>query len=209
MARVPQLLLRKVDELRLHPSCARHRIAVSTGGLSALEALGELAFVDPLITTRTGFIVSGNAQYVLARRQSRATIACLEYELDEVQALRWLVELSRDSEGLNDFQRILLALDLEPSLKAAALDNQRRGGQYKGLQKLAKAPSIHVRNEIAKIAGTCSWNVDKVKAVVRNGIPEIQEEARHGKLSIHRASRWSKEPKDVQRHMLRRFSTES
>ena len=66
---------------------------------------------------------------------------CMEYELTERESLYWLLERHRRSSGLNDFIRILLALELEPWLKNKARLNQQIGGQDKGSSKLTEAES--------------------------------------------------------------------
>jgi hypothetical protein len=196
-------VLRRIDELNAHPSYARHRIAVSASRLSAVIALGEPAFRIPLVISSTGVIISGYERYAVARDLGRVTIACLEFDVDEDASLRWLIELNRDAEGLNAFQRILLALDLEPKFQDAAAANQRAGGQLKGSLKLATASAVDVRAEIAKVAGVSGANVGKVKYLLTHAIPEIQEGVRDRELSIHRAWLWSKEPFGAQVEMLR------
>ena len=199
-----RLVARRIDELNAHPTYVRHRIAVSTSRLSAVIALGEPAFRIPLLISSTGVIIAGDERYAVARDLGRVTIACLEFDVDEDDSLRWLIELNRDAEGLDAFQRILLALDFEPKFQDAAAANQRAGGQLKGSLKLATASAIDVRTEIAKVAGVCSANVGKVKYLLTHAIPEIQEAVRDGELSIHRAWLLSKEPPGAQVEVLRR-----
>ena len=64
--------------------------------------------------TRDRTIIDGYCRWELARRQGRATVTCIEYDLSEEEALRWLLHKHRRVEGLNAFCRILLALDLVP-----------------------------------------------------------------------------------------------
>ena len=64
-----RLVTRSVDEIRPHPSYLRHHLAVSASQLSALEERGDLAFKEPIVITRNGFIVDGYARRELARLQ--------------------------------------------------------------------------------------------------------------------------------------------
>src|SRR5205085_67717 len=98
-----------------------------------------------------------------ARLQGRATLPCVEYELTESEALHWLLQRHRRAYALNDFCRILLALDLEPWFKEKARSSQQAGGQDKGSSKLTKAERLDVRSEIAAAAGVSAGNVSKVK----------------------------------------------
>jgi hypothetical protein len=128
------LATRPLRELRPDPSYARYQLQVSASQLSSLAALRRLAFREPIVTTRNGIIIDGYARWELARRQGRQTIPCLEYDLTDEEALRWLIQSHRPSRGLNSNSRALLALDLEPRLQERARANQQAGGQNKGRQ---------------------------------------------------------------------------
>ena len=156
----------------------------------------------PLVITQEQIILDGYAEWDLARVQGRPNVSCIEYELGEEEALRWLLQSHRRSSGLNDFSRIVVALDLEPSLQAKAKLNQQIGGQNKGSSTLTEAARVDVRAEIAAAAGVSTGNVTKVKKLIALGSPELLQAVRAGDVSIHRASRLSKEPWDEQRKRL-------
>jgi hypothetical protein len=63
-------------------------------------------------------------------RQRVLRLPGIEYEVTEAEALLWLLRKHLPSKGLNAFDRILLALDLEPSFREKARSNQRDGGRY-------------------------------------------------------------------------------
>ena len=158
-----RLVTCRLDELHSHPSYVRNDLMVSASQLSALVDLGDLAFRDPIVITRDRFIVDGYGQLALARQQGRLTIRCVEYDLTEQEALQYLLQKHRRSDGWNAFTRISLALDLEPGLKRKARSNQRAGGQNKGLSNLTAAEQRDIRAEIAAAAGVSVGNVAKVK----------------------------------------------
>jgi len=158
--------------------------------LFALDAIGALAFREPIVITTNGLIVDGYARFELAQRQRRETVLCIEYELSEEEALRWLIQRHRPSQGLNAFNRAVLALDLEPSLQETSRANQQWGGQHKGSSSLTEAQTIDVRSEIAGDAGISAGTLDKVRTVVRSAAPKIREAARAEEVSIHMASQW-------------------
>ena len=185
----PKLVNRCLDELRPHPSYVRHGLSSSPKQLSALVAIGELAFREPIVVTSNGLIVDGYARFELAQRQRRETVLCLEYELSEEEALRWLLQRHRPSQGLSAFNRALLALDLEPSLQERARANQQRGGQSKGPSSLTEAQTVDVRSKIAGDAGVSPGTLDKVRKV-KSADPKIREAARAEEISIHMASQW-------------------
>jgi hypothetical protein len=200
-----RLVMCRVDELRSHPSYIRHNLSVAPAQLSALAARGDLAFLDPVVITCDHIVIDGYARWQLARHQGRATLPCLEYQLNEDESLQWILQRHRRQKGLNSFIRILLALDLEPSLQEKARANQRIGGQDKGRSNLTQAQRVVVRSQVASAAGTSSGSVTKVKQLLRTAHPEIQEALRCGEISIHRAWLWSKLPPNQQLDALRLY----
>jgi hypothetical protein len=200
-----QFVTYRVDELHPHPSYVRHQLTVPASKLSALAERGDLAFQEPLVITRERTILDGYARWELARLQGRLTLPCIEYELTEADALRWLLDRHRRSRGLNDFIRVLLALELEPLLKEKARSNQRAGGRTKGSSKLTEAERTDVRSQIATAAGVSVGNVTKVKQLVGSGHPDLLEALRGSEVSIHRAWKWSRESAGRQIDGLRTY----
>jgi hypothetical protein len=186
------LVVCRLDELQPHASYLRHRLSVSLVQLSNLIAIGDLAFREPIVITRDHKIIDGYARWELARRQNRKAILCLEYDLTEEKALRWLIQRHRSRRGLSAFTRVLLALDLEPSLQELARSNQRVGGLYKGSSILTEAQTLDVRAEIAAIAGVSSGNVTKVRQITRPAHPRVQEAVKTEEISIHLAWKFSR-----------------
>jgi len=203
-----QLITRRVEELHPHPTYTRHHLAVPAAQLSALAKLGDLAFHEPIVVTRAGTIIDGYARWQLAQLQERPTLACIEYELTDEETLRCLLQRHRRSNGLNDFVRVLLALELEPALKERARLNQRIGGQSKDLSNLTEAQRLDVRSEIAAVAGVSVGSVTKVKQLTMTAHSELLQALRRGEIRIHRGWVWSKTPTDEQREALCRYRSE-
>jgi len=108
--------------------------------------------MEPLMITRDRVIIDGYARWELTKELKRPLMHCIEYDLPETEALEWLLQKHRRSNGFNDYSRIMLALDLEPELTERARAKRRIGGQQKGWSNLTKAEQVHVRSEIAKAA---------------------------------------------------------
>jgi hypothetical protein len=203
-----QLVTRPVDQLRPHPSFVRHHLMVPLAKLSAVAGRGDIPYREPLVISQDLTILDGYAQWELARLQGRATLPCIEYELGEEEALRWLLQAHRRSNCLNDFSRILLALDLQPWFQEKARSNQRSGGQNRGSSRLTEADRRDVRSEIAAAAGVSAGNVTKVKQVMTRASRELMEGLRNGEISIHRAWLWSKVAPGEQQKLLSRYRSE-
>jgi hypothetical protein len=192
----------RVEELHPHPAYVRHQLMVPAHKLSALSDHGDLAFGEPLTITKDGTIIDGYARWELARHQGRLTLPCLEYVLSEEEALQWILRTHQRSSGLNAFNRVMLALDLEPSFQERARSNQRAGGQYKGSSNLTEAEKLDVRSEIAATAGVSVGNVSKVKQLKVAARSELVEALRSGEISIHRAWLWSQAKRENQGEAL-------
>ena len=150
----------------------------------------DLAFLDPVVITRDRFVIDGYALLELARRQGRPALLCIEFDMNETEGLQWLLWKSRQSNALNAFSRILLALDLEPCLKEKARSNQRAGGQNKGSSKLTEAESVDTRSRVARHAGVSTGNVTKVKQIMKTQNSKLREALQAGQIRIHRAWQW-------------------
>jgi hypothetical protein len=199
-----QLVHCRVDELRPHPSYVRHHLSVSASQLSALAAHGSFTLQEPPVITRDRRIIDGYARLELARRQGQRSILCIEYDLTDEQALRWLIQSRHPYRGLNAYLRILMASDLEPDLQEEARRNQQAGARNKGSSKLTTVKTVDVRSEIAAVAGASTGNVTKVTQLRRTAHPSVEEALRAGEISIHKAWQWRNESPETQLENLRR-----
>ncbi|HEY7097400.1 MAG TPA: hypothetical protein VH437_11790 [Terriglobales bacterium] len=177
--------------------------------MSVLEALGDLAFREPIVITKDRVVIDGYARWQLARQQGRTTIVCIEYDLTEEESIQWLVQSRRPNKGQNAYTRIILALDSEPYLQERARQNLRTGTSRKGSSNLTKIQRIDVRSEVAAIAGVADGSVTKVKQLRKTAVPAVEQAVRDGEISIHRAWLWSYEVPERQLEYLRLHRLES
>ena len=198
-----RLLSYSVHQLRPHPSYVRHKFSVQAFQIAALEEHGELAFRSPLFISGEGFIIDGYARWELAKRHGRSTLICLQYDITEQEALELLIQTHRRSQGLNDFRRIQLALDLEHRFKDRALLNRREGGRLKALSTLTEAEKVDSRRTIAQLAHVSVGNVHKVKYILANSYSALREAATTGEISINLAEKWSHDAESKQQENLR------
>lgn len=186
--------MRSPSELHPHPSWAKHNLSLSVARLSAIAASWNPSRLDPISVTRDGTILKGHEICELARRMRHEQVSCLEYDLDEAEALLWIIQHSRLDQELNPYCRIVLVLDYEPSFRERARQNQQLGGQFKGSTTLPEAQTIDCRREIAKLAGVSEGTLAKVRKLLQAGRLELLEAVREGAVSIHRASVWLRNP---------------
>lgn len=197
-----RLVIRRLGELKPHPSYLKHRICVSAPKLAGLAELGDDAFRDPILITRDCTIIDGYARVELAKLHNRVSLNCIEYDLSELEALSWLVQTHLPSRGYASFTRVLLALEMEPLLKEKARSNQQIGGQRKGSSNLTEAERVEVRNAVAAAARVSVGTFSKAKQLISRADPQLQAALRDGEISIHRAWQWSQLPRHEQRQNL-------
>lgn len=193
---------RIVDDLRAHPDFTKHVRGYSTSDISALSNRGESAYDNPLTITQDGFVIEGYALWQLAKLQKRPTIRCIVRRMSQEEALLYIIDRNRGSKGINDFMRILLALELEPWFKERAKLNQRIGGREKGSSQLTEDRRVDVRQKIAHAAGVSVANVSKVKHILEDAVPELQRALRLREMSINRGATYAKVPPADQRLKL-------
>jgi hypothetical protein len=193
---------RFVNHLRAHPDFTKHFPGYSTAEVSTLADRGEAAFADPLIITQDDYLLEGYALWRLAKLQKRPTIRCIVREMSREEALLHIIDRNRGSKGINDYVRVLLAFELEPWFKERAKLNQQIGGRNKGSSQLTEADRLDVRLEIGRAAGVSVGNVSKVKHILADAIPDLQEALRLGELSISRGARWASLSTGLQRSRL-------
>ena len=194
-------VVRSVKEVRKHPAYAELQLAVSAAQRAKINLLGELAFKDPLLVTRQGVIIDGYARKEHAESLGISTLLCIEFDIDEEQALRMILSKHRRSAGWNDYNRIRMASRLKDVVRRRARANQQAGGHFKGSSKLTEA---NVRKEIAEAAGVCEGNVTKVDHL-RNSDPEVLKALASGEIRIHRAWLWRGLTCQQQREELRLY----
>jgi hypothetical protein len=122
----PTLLLerRRLVDLRLHRTFELRQLAQVLSNSMRVN----LETAPPIDITTNGIVLSGFTNYLLAMERGIADIDCLVHELDEAEALTWILERNGDqSRGLNDYCRIVLALDSEEELKERAKARQQAG----------------------------------------------------------------------------------
>jgi len=126
---------------------------------------------------------------MIAIRENRSTISCIEYDLTEEEALRVILDRYRETNSLSPYCRVLLALRLELELQESARRRKAREGTPLS-SNLTKQERTDVRKEIARISGVSTGNVTKVKQILESAAPEVRLALQRGIVRIHRAWKW-------------------
>lgn len=188
----------------------RHRV-LDEIGWTDLEEINEAArrklesVRKPILITKHGTILSGLGSWHLALFEGRQQVICVQYDIDELEALQFILAIHRTAKRWNSFISIRIALKLEPYFQQKAVENMKAGGRYKGSTNLSKADRIEVRQEVANIAGSGVGNVDKVKTILQSAHPNVIQALQDGALRIHRAWTWCRLPKSQQKEVFAKY----
>ena len=185
---------RSIGDLSPHPSLIRQQIMPSTQEVSLAVDRRSVGSREPLTVISEGLILAEVADFQVALRAGDTHLDCFVLSIANEDALLWIIRRHRRTAGISDFNRITLALELEPWFKAKALSNQRLGGHPKASSKLTEADRCDVRSELALAAGVSTGNVSKCKILIAEAYPELIEALRSGELSINKASALIKDP---------------
>lgn len=171
------LISRFTEELRPHPT---YQVLCGPTIATKVQRVAQQGEVvrDPLMVTVDGLIIDGYARWLVARERDQVSLPCIQYDFTDEEAIRAVVKHHSGSTGLNSFCRVLMALELEPLLKAAPSSN------------LTNLPGRDLRKDLARIAGVSTGNFTKVKQLLGTVIPEVRDSLIAGAVRIDPAWRW-------------------
>ncbi len=156
-----RLVTRAPSDIYLHPTFIKHGLSQSLMQSCKTNQSWDPSKPELIFITRNNILLKGHEILRSALQNKVGQLLCVEYDYTDDEALLWILAQSRTSQQLNDFQRILLALEFEPSLIERARENQRLGGKLKGSTNLTEDRIIDCRREIATMAYVCEANVGK------------------------------------------------
>ena len=182
---------------------------------------------DPLVIW-DGFIVDGHHRYEICQRHNIPFQTISMDFPDRAAAKVWMLHNQLGRRNLNDYQRSEIALLLEEILKEQAKERQGTRTDLESAPNIvANLPECdsadaepprqarqdkqnteqgRTREAIAKTAGVSGRTVDKVKTIRSTAIPEVQDMARSGAVSIHAASKIADLPQETQEEIAQDVS---
>lgn len=144
------------------------------------------------ILTWNGFIIDGHNRFEISERWN------LDYQteskhFDNEEAVKeWMILNQFGRRNLSNYQRSVLALELEEVFSRKAKENlSKAGSSYspkEGLQISAKvADKVDTRKELSKVASVSHDTIAKVKKIQEKAPEEVKEKLRTGEVSINAA----------------------
>jgi DNA modification methylase len=153
---------------------------------------------EPLITWN-GILIDGHNRYRIAQEHDM-NYETLEKEFDNINRVKeWMIHNQFGRRNLSNYQRSVLALQLEDVFREKAKENQAI--QFKGIslkQISAEVKPIETRQEIAKVANVSHDTIAKVKKIEANATPEVKARLNTGTMSINEAYKEIKKEQNEQ-----------
>ena len=154
--------------------------------------------VRDAIVVWQGFIVDGHNRYEIAKKHGLPFDTMGKEFEDEDATKLWIIDNQLGRRNVPPFVRIELAQLREPLVRAKAKEKQAEfhGNQYTSglpqvtaeVQKANRADN-ETRNQVAKIAKVSHDTLTRAKKIMDKASPEILQDLREGKRSIHETER--------------------
>ena len=150
---------------------------------------------DPLITWN-GILIDGHNRYRIAQEHDM-NYETLEKEFDNINRVKeWMINNQFGRRNLSNYQRSVLALQLEDVFREKAKENQGNRNDIKQIS--AESKPIETRQEIAKVANVSHDTIAKVKKIEANATPEVKARLNTGTMSINEAYKEIKKEEKIE-----------
>lgn len=160
---------------------------------------------DPLVTWN-GILVDGHNRFRIATEYD-INFVTVEKEFADINAVKeWMINNQFGRRNLNNYQRSVLALQLENVYKAKAKESKsEKVSHYRQTgEVLLISVKPDTQRDLAKIANVGHDTIAKVKRIEATGSLEIKAMANSGKISINEAYKGiKKEEVELKRKEIR------
>jgi N6-adenosine-specific RNA methylase IME4 len=136
------------------------------------------------ILTWNGVIIDGHNRYEIAKRWNLDFQTKSKVFKDESEVREWMINNQFGRRNLSNYQRGVLALELESVFSKRAKEQQIRKPESVSVNSPKQTP-IDTRKELAKIASVGEQTIARVKVIEAKATPEIKAQLSTGELSIN------------------------
>ena len=160
--------------------------ALSAEEYAQLEAnILEEGIREPIITWN-GFIIDGHNRYDIAQRFSLECKSTSMHFNNEIDVIIWMVLNQFGRRNLSNYQRSVLALELEEvfSKKAKEKERIRKTTSQKSDESLQE---VSTKKELSKVASVSHDTIAKVKKIQAKAPEEVKAKLATGEVSINAA----------------------
>jgi N6-adenosine-specific RNA methylase IME4 len=137
------------------------------------------------IITWNGFIIDGHNRFEIATRWN------LEYKTEskrfenENDVKEWMINNQFGRRNLSNYQRSVLALQLESVFSERAKEKQKEAGG--AVRQISDKAVVDTKKEVAKVANVSHDTIAKVKKIEAVATPEVKAQLSTGEISINQA----------------------
>lgn len=140
------------------------------------------------IITWDGFIIDGHNRYEIATRWGLDFETEIKRFDNENDVKEWMINNQFGRRNLSNYQRSVLALQLESVFSERAKENLKLSeGKGKQISADVKVMPIETRKEVAKVANVSHDTIAKVKVIEAKATPEVKAQLSTGEVSINQA----------------------
>lgn len=158
--------------------------ALSAEEYAQLEAnILEEGIREPIITWN-GFIIDGHNRYSIAQRFDVEYTTTSKYFSSEESVKEWMILNQFGRRNLSNYQRSVLALELEEVFKEKAKNKQ---GTRNDLTSSKSLEEVRTHKELEKVAQVSHETVRKVKKIQQKAPEEVKAKLATGEVSINAA----------------------
>ena len=181
--------------------------ALSAEEYAQLEAnILEEGIREPIITWN-GFIIDGHNRYDIAQRFSLECKSTSKHFASEESVKEWMILNQFGRRNLSNYQRSVLALELEEVFSKKAKENQIRKPNSV-LAKLPKQDSVDTRKELSKVAQVGERTLGMVKKIQEKAPEELKAKLATGEVSINAAYKEIKKEEKKQNFINKKIEFE-
>ncbi len=151
------------------------------------------------IITWNGFIIDGHNRYEIATRWNLDYKTESKYFKNENDVKEWMINNQFGRRNLSNYQRSVLALQLEEVFSAKAKEKQKEAGG--AVRQISDKAVIDTKKELAKVANVSHDTIAKVKKIEAVATPEVKAQLSTGELSINQAYQEIKKEEKKELHI--------
>jgi len=146
--------------------------------------------LNPIVMWKgSNILVDGHHRHAICNKHGIEP-RVVEIDLADRDAARaWIIRHQLGRRNLTPFQKVELALQMEPSIRKTAKENQIAGGKSKNqlcqISDEAIKP-VDTKKELAKIAGVSHDTIARAKKIHESGSEGAKDKLRRGDTTINR-----------------------
>jgi len=138
------------------------------------------------ILTWNGFIIDGHNRYEIANKWNLDFQTKNKHFEDEEAVKEWMILNQFGRRNLSNYQRSVLALELESLFREKAKENQIRTTENR-VRQISDKQEIDTKKELAKVASVSHDTIAKVKVIQEKAPEEVKAKLQTGEVSINQA----------------------